>query len=381
MDNTYSENDEPTVIERDEPSVARKSRLHIVIMFIFGLIGLCSIVLLAYHELTKGNDGEAQALNETTRIVNKSSAAKGYIAPAPEASAPVSNTSEPPAKDDSESRLQRMLKEQALRDMLEDQKMMKKRLLSDQVVYDNAATGDMPANLNVSASASGTRSSSSLVENASALDSEALPTPSSDAPKKVGAVQLTDQHGLITQGTMISGIMETAITSNLPGMTRAIISEDVYSFDKSNLLIPTGSHLVGQYRSAVRQGQSRVFIIWNRLIRPDGVSINLASFGTDSLGRSGLEGEVDTHFWERFGASVMLSLIDASAQVAVQSANDSDTNVALNTGEGLSNASEIALENSINIPPTINIDQGQRIKVFVGHDLDFSTVENTAWYD
>jgi type IV secretion system protein VirB10 len=197
----------------------------------------------------------------------------------------------------------------------------------------------------------------------------------------VGAEQLTDLYGLITQGTLISGIMETAISSNLPGLTRAIVTDDVYSFDKQNLLIPTGSMLVGHYRSAVQQGQSRVFIIWNRLIRPDGVSIRLASYSTDSLGRTGAAGRVDTHFWERFGSSVMLSLIDAGAQIATQSANDSNTNIALNTSDGLSRASEIALENTINIPPTIHVDQGERIKVLVGQDLDFSTVRKTAWHE
>ena len=174
---------------------------------------------------------------------------------------------------------------------------------------------------------------------------------------------------------MIGGILETAIQSDLPGMVRAVISEDVYSFDGSHLLIPKGSKLVGRYRSGVTRGQSRIFVIWNRMIRNDGVSVNISSYGTDTLGRSGLNGEIDTHFFERFGSSVLLSMIDAGLKIGVNAMDDTDSaTVALETGDDFSRASEIALENSIAIPPTIHVDQGKRIKVFVGKDLDFSQV-------
>ena len=188
------------------------------------------------------------------------------------------------------------------------------------------------------------------------------------------ASQLHNLHTLIAQGAMISGILETAIESDLPGMVRAVVSENIYSFDGFELLIPEGSRLIGQYRSGLVNGQSRVFIIWTRLIRNDGVSINVGSYGTDALGRSGLPGDVDTHFFERFGSSVMLSMIDSGLQAVANSNNKSSTAVAVNTGNDFSNAAAIALQNSINIPPTINIDQGTRINVFVGKDLDFSKV-------
>lgn len=272
------------------------------------------------------------------------------------------------------------MQQEAFRLMQEKQKEAQARIASHQLIYDTPASPSDPQNI-TSLNMGATTMGNNPLLGANKETKDALPQANIQAPVKVPAVQMTELHGLITQGTIISGLMETAISSGLPGMTRAIVSEDVYSFDKANLLIPTGSSLVGQYRSAVTQGQNRVFIVWDRLIRPDGVSINIASSGVDNLGRSGTEGVVDTHFWDRFGASVLLSVIDAGAQVAVQSANDSNTNIALNTGNGLSRSSEIALENSINIPPTIHIDQGERIKIIVGHDLDFSTVENIAWHE
>lgn len=188
------------------------------------------------------------------------------------------------------------------------------------------------------------------------------------------ATQLHNLHTLIAQGAMIPGILETAIESDLPGMVRAVVSESIYSFDGFELLIPEGSRLIGQYRSGLVNGQSRVFIIWTRLIRSDGVSINVGSYGTDALGRSGLAGDVDTHFFERFGSSVMLSMVDSGLQAVANSTNKAGASVAVNTGTDFSNAAAIALQNSINIPPTINIDQGTRINVFVGKDLDFSRV-------
>jgi type IV secretion system protein VirB10 len=196
------------------------------------------------------------------------------------------------------------------------------------------------------------------------------------------ASQMQNLQSLIPQGTLISGILETAIQSDLPGMVRAIVSENIYSFDGTHLLIPQGSALVGQYRSGIVRGQSRVFVIWNRMIRHDGVTINIGSSGTDELGRSGLEGDVDTHFFERFGSSVLLSMIDTGLQVVAENANNRNSaTVALNTGEDFSKSAEIALQNSIAIPPTINIDQGTRIKVFVGKDLDFSHVQGNQLAD
>jgi hypothetical protein len=106
---------------------------------------------------------------------------------------------------------------------------------------------------------------------------------------------------------MIRGVLETAIQSDLPGMVRAITSEDVYSFDGRRVLIPQGTMLTGEYRSALSRGQTRVFLIWTRLLRSDGVSLIINSYGTDGLGRSGLAGEVDRHFFERFGAATLLT--------------------------------------------------------------------------
>ena len=181
----------------------------------------------------------------------------------------------------------------------------------------------------------------------------------------------------ITEGTVIPAVLETAITSELPGLARSLNSAAVYSHDGSQLLIPKGSRLIGRYQSSTRRGQVRVFIIWTRIIRADGLSVLINSPGTDPLGRAGLEGDVDTHFFEIFGAAILLSVIEAGLDMGVQAVREQgDNNTTIGQNEaGLSRAGEIALQDSIQIQPTIHIDQGTRISVMVARDLDFEAVE------
>jgi type IV secretion system protein VirB10 len=214
---------------------------------------------------------------------------------------------------------------------------------------------------------------------------------------------------LVAQGTMIRGVLETAVQSDLPGMVRAIVSENVWSFDGRRVLIPAGSRLVGEYKSGIAQGQTRVFVVWTRMLRSDGVSVQLGSNGTDDLGRAGNAGFVDNHYLERFGSAIMLSLVGGVSQFlsgygqnyntigngSIITTTDPVTGVvtqtqtgvnqnqmalqarqiaAQNVSQTLTNIAQEALRNSINIPPTIYLDQGTRIIVFVRRDLDFSAL-------
>ncbi|WID99767.1 type IV secretion system protein VirB10 (plasmid) [Bosea vestrisii] len=214
---------------------------------------------------------------------------------------------------------------------------------------------------------------------------------------------------LVAQGTTIRGVLETAVQSDLPGMVRAVTAENVWSFDGRRIIIPAGSRLVGEYKSGLAQGQTRVFIVWSRLLRSDGVSVQLGSNGADELGRAGNTGFVDNHYLERFGAAVVLSLVGGVSQF-LSGYGQSDSNngngstitttdpvtglttttqigasgtnqglqarqiAAQNVSQTLTNIAQEALKNSINIPPTIHLDQGTRITVFVRRDLDFAAL-------
>lgn len=193
-----------------------------------------------------------------------------------------------------------------------------------------------------------------------------IAVPSRDAAL---ATQMGNLDLTVPQGAVVPAVLETAINSDLPGFTRAIVSRDVYSFDGRTVLIPRGSRLIGQYRSAVSLGQSRAFIIWSRVIRPDGVTVQIGSPGTDELGRGGLTGDVERHFFRRFGGSILLSVLNAG----IASINGAPTTTISigSPGQAAAAASTVQGEN---IPPTIKVPQGEAIRIFVARDLDFSAV-------
>ncbi|TGS85196.1 TrbI/VirB10 family protein [Mesorhizobium sp. M3A.F.Ca.ET.174.01.1.1] len=190
---------------------------------------------------------------------------------------------------------------------------------------------------------------------------------------------------LVPEGTLIPGILETAIVSDLPGQIRAIVSQDVYSFDGRRVLIPTGTRLIGEYQSDIVRGQKRIFVIWTRMLRDDGVSVRLDSIGADSLGRSGLTGHVDNKFRERFGAAILLSIVGGGASYLTGYGSQSVSNNSDNSqraediarttlAQTFSDMANQALGDSLKIPPTISVAQGERIFVFVRQDLDFSAL-------
>lgn len=189
---------------------------------------------------------------------------------------------------------------------------------------------------------------------------------------------IADRNMFVTKGAFLDCALETAISSDVPGMTSCRLTRDVYSTSGKVLLLERGSRIVGQYQGGLQRGQARIFVVWNRIETPTGVVVNLDSPGTDALGRSGHGGYVDTHFWERFGGAIMLSLIDDVGTYVANEASSSGSGGNQiqfgGTAEAAKNASSIALENSINIPPTLVKHQGDHINVFVARDLDFRGV-------
>ena len=114
----------------------------------------------------------------------------------------------------------------------------------------------------------------------------------------------------VTQGTLIPAVLETAIDTNVPGYVRAVVSQDVRSFDGTRVLVPRSSRLIGQYQSGIQGGQKRAYVIWTRLIRPDGASVNLASPAIGFDGTTGLAGKVSGDgFFSRFGSAMLLSVV------------------------------------------------------------------------
>jgi type IV secretion system protein VirB10 len=225
--------------------------------------------------------------------------------------------------------------------------------------------------------------SPSVVFDSSALPAPVAAGPANEAPKgdtandfasRIGGVgggpaqarADVDPKTTVTQGTMIPAILETAINTDVPGYVRAVVSQDVRSFDGTRVLVPRSSRLIGQYQSGLQGGQKRAYVIWTRLIRPDGVSVALASPAASFDGSTGLEGKVSTHFFQRFGSAMLLSVIGGLSAVGTGGAS-----IILGGGQSAASA---AVQQGDKIGPTVRVGIGQPIRVFTSRDLDFSRV-------
>ena len=182
---------------------------------------------------------------------------------------------------------------------------------------------------------------------------------------------IANPSNTVVQGTMIQAVMETALDSSLPGQTRAIISEDVFSYDGSRLLIPRGSRLIGRYRSGIEIAERRVTIAWDRIVLPSDQTIRISAFGGDALGRSGVTGFVDTRFDERFGSAALISIISAAPSAAAAKVENDATAVVLeDVGDDLADATDLVIGDYLSIGPVIYVDQGARVTVMVDRDLE-----------
>jgi type IV secretion system protein VirB10 len=189
----------------------------------------------------------------------------------------------------------------------------------------------------------------------------------------VAAGILPTQRLLLPKGAFIDCTLETAIDSTLPGLTTCLTALDTFSADGKVVLLERGTKLIGETQGQVQQGASRLFVLWNEARTPNGVVVNLASPGTDELGRAGLAGQVNRHFFDRFGAAILVSVIDGAIQSAAQNSRGNGASVVYNP-DGTRDVLTEILRSTVNIPPTVTVKQGARIQILVARDLDFRTV-------
>jgi type IV secretion system protein VirB10 len=189
----------------------------------------------------------------------------------------------------------------------------------------------------------------------------------------VAARLLPTQRLWLPKGAFIDCTLETAIDSSLPGMTTCITATDTFGVDGKVVLLERGTKLVGETRGQVQQGNARLFVLWTQARTPAGVIVPLDSPGADELGRAGLSGTVERHFWQRFGAALLITTIDAGTQAAVQSSNRGTGTVLYNPSATQDVTTEV-LKSTLSIAPTVRKDNGDRIQVLVARDIDFTSV-------
>ncbi|AHJ75590.1 VirB10/TraB/TrbI family type IV secretion system protein [Kosakonia sacchari] len=185
--------------------------------------------------------------------------------------------------------------------------------------------------------------------------------------------------------------MMQRFVSDVGGRISCLVSEDVYSASGHVKLLPAGTVARGLYRTgALQHGRSRMFVVWTELRTPEPNSLQIPLVDTEasgSLGEAGVAGWIDTHFWERFGNALMLSTVqDVAAAVAdTAPGKDRDTDYTENTRAATAEMAKTTLENSIDIPPTMYLNQGDVIGILTGTDIDFSSVWKLRlqkrWYE
>lgn len=193
------------------------------------------------------------------------------------------------------------------------------------------------------------------------------------------ATMLPHPDFLLTEGTVIPCTLQTAIDSELPGFVKCVIPQDIRGTTGNVVLLDKGTQVIGEIQRGLLYGQDRIFVLWTRAETPQHAVIALDSPGTDALGRSGLPGTVDDHFWKRFGSAIMLSVVQGGLQagsaLAASAGHGSTNSVVLNSFSGNGQQlADTALQASLNVPPTLEKNQGDNVAIFVARDLDFSDI-------
>ncbi|MFA5968359.1 MAG: type IV secretion system protein VirB10 [Sphingomonas sp.] len=181
---------------------------------------------------------------------------------------------------------------------------------------------------------------------------------------------LPDRNFLITAGSFIPCVLQSAMDSSQPGYVSCIVPRNVYSDNGRVVLMEKGTKIVGEYQGGLNRGQYRLFVLWTRAVTPRGIAIDVGSPATDALGRSGVDGRVDNFFWQRFGTALLFSLVEDAATVGAQAIG----NNAPNTTRVPSDAASTILQQNAQIRPVLRKNQGEDVGITVAQDFDFSTV-------
>ena len=185
---------------------------------------------------------------------------------------------------------------------------------------------------------------------------------------------LPDRNFLITAGSFIPCVLQSAMDSSQPGYVSCIVPRNIYSDNGRVVLMEKGTKIVGEYQGGLNRGQYRLFVLWTRAVTPRGIAIDVASPATDALGRGGMDGRVDNFFWQRFGTALLFSLVEDAATVGSEAIGNS----ASNTTRVPSDAASTILQQNSQIKPVLRKNQGEDVGITVAQDFDFSTVYGLA---
>lgn len=190
------------------------------------------------------------------------------------------------------------------------------------------------------------------------------------------AFMLPDPTLMMTRGKVIPCTVLPAMDTTLTGIVTCITGEDATGADNKVSLMDRGTICAGKQGGGVTQGQRRVGIIWDRCETPQHVLVPLDAGATDRLGRPGIPGRVDNHFWDRFGGAIALSLITDIGPylIATKQGGSNNTTVAFPSITGPQQVMSDVLKSTVDIPPTVTGPQGAPVLIYLAGDIDFRDV-------
>nr|WP_199047768.1 TrbI/VirB10 family protein [Dyella sp. ASV24] len=201
-------------------------------------------------------------------------------------------------------------------------------------------------------------------------------------PEVSTAQPLVDPDTLMLRGTFIRCVLETRIITDIPGFTSCVVTEPVYSFNGKHLLLPKGSKVLGKYE--MEPNGPRVAVIWDRIVTPTGIDVNMASPGVDNLGGAGHPGYYNAHWGSRIGAALLISMLSDAFKYEAAEHGPKTTTVSngvvtqspyeSNTAQTMQMLANQAVQRAANRPATVTINQGTVLTIYVAKDVDFSGV-------
>jgi type IV secretion system protein VirB10 len=187
------------------------------------------------------------------------------------------------------------------------------------------------------------------------------------------ARRLEELTFVLPKGSYISCILDTAIQSDQAGLVSCTLPRDVYGADGTVVLLDRGSQVLGEYRTAtLTYGKRRIFVVWSRVRTPGGVIVDIDSPGTGPLGRAGMGGHIDNHYWERVGIPVLMSAVSFGVDSYAREALTPDESRYLQ--QTTNNTLSGVLGEMARIKPTLHKNQGDPVSILVARDVDLSPV-------
>ena len=184
---------------------------------------------------------------------------------------------------------------------------------------------------------------------------------------------------VLFEGTILETVLINRLDGGFAGPVECLLSTDVYSNDRQHLLIPAGSKLLGETKKVDTFGQTRLAVVFHRVLMPDGYSVSLDQFkGLNQIGDTGLRDQVNNHYLRIFGVSLAVGALGAVAEAGTAGSLNASSADLMRQGFAQSTAQSSAqiLDKFLNIMPTVTIREGHRVKVYLSGDLALPDYNN-----